>query len=487
VTYPYPLDANGIDAVIQMLATDYPAITRRFELAFPSHDLGRPIYALRVGRREDRHGVLFLGGLHARELVNPDLLLAFAAQLCDAYTRRTEMRFGPVVHPRAIAQLIVESLTLFFVPLVNPDGRIWVQTADAGWRKNRRVNSGSSCRGADVNRNFDFLWAEGIATSTNPCDYQVYRGPSPGSENESKNVRWLLDEFPNIGCLLDVHSYSQYVLYPWGDAPNQTTDPSMSFQNPAWDGMRRDPGYGEYMPPRDQRRHRRTAEAVANAIRAVRGTVYEPTQTYFMDVFGPTYPTSATANDYAYSRHLMGAGSKVLGFAIETGTLFQPTAEVAAEWTTEVSSGLVTFLLRCLCPLDELLEEIFGADWSTAASALREVRDERLLTTAVGTRWVDLFEEHGVEALAIIRGDDELRATVAEALADVARSVIAFREGKRVRIDPGLVRRLDAAAARLAKQGSPSLKAAIKEARVALRNFAGATIPQGLRGARRSS
>lgn len=490
MTYPYPLDADGINAVIDLLTNDYPAITSRIQLNLPSHDLGRPIYALRIGVAEDKHGVLFLGGLHARELVNPDLLLAFATQLCDAYTRGTELRFGPVTHAPGIAKTLVEALTLFIVPLVNPDGRIWVQTADPGWRKNRRVSTGTTCRGVDVNRNFDFLWAEGIGTSTSPCDPAVYRGPSPESDKETKNVKWLLDTFPNIGCMLDVHSYSQYVLYPWGDAPNQSSDPTMSFQNHSWDGMRRNPDYGEYMPSSDERRYRRTAEAVANAIGAVRGTVYEPTQTYFMDFYGPgtTYPTSATSNDYAYSRHFTEEGTRVWAFAIETGTEFQPSdPDVVAQWITEVSNGIVTFLLRCMCPFDELLAEIFGDDAETVSSALRKARDEKLEGSSVGRRLVDLLDENGAEILMIIHTDDKLRAIVTEVLTDVADLIMTFQQGKRVTVEPSLVRRINAAARQLNRQASRQLKSASRETRAVLRQFEGSTIPQGLKKAQTSS
>jgi hypothetical protein len=352
------------------------------------------------------------------------------------------------------------------------------------WRKNRRTNSGSSCRGADVNRNFDFLWAEGIGTSTDPCNYNTYRGPSPASDNETRNLTAILDTFANIRSMIDMHSYSQYVLYPWGDAPNQTIDTSMSFQNPTWNGKRTNPGYGEYLPSRDNRRFARTAAAVADAIGAVHGTVYEPTQTYFMDAFGPTYPTyptSATSNDYAYSRHFVGQGSKVWAYAMEAGNKFQPTPDEAAHWIPEVSNGLVTFLLRSLCALDELLQAIFGADWLTVSASFRAFRDEKLLTSTVGQRLMDLLDDDGAEALAIVRSDERLQENVSELLIEVANTLLAFQEGKRVKVEPQLVRKLDAAARQIGREASPQLKSTMKELRAVLANFAGATIPQGLK------
>ena len=41
---------------------------------------------------------------------------------------------------------------------------------DRLWRKNRRLNTGSTCRGVDQNRNYDSHWNE----VTQNTDYWVY-------------------------------------------------------------------------------------------------------------------------------------------------------------------------------------------------------------------------------------------------------------------------------------------------------------------------
>jgi carboxypeptidase T len=114
-------------------------------------------------------------------------------------------------------------------------------------RKNRRIlppnsNSGNlnSCVGVDLNRNYDFLWDFPIyyspsapkTTSIDPCDYQFYHGPG------SENAKSIFDTFPNIGFFIDLHSYSERILYNWGDDDNQTINPSMNFRNPAYNGTR---------------------------------------------------------------------------------------------------------------------------------------------------------------------------------------------------------------------------------------------------------
>jgi len=127
------------------------------------------------------------------------------------------------------------------------------------------------CTGVDVNRNYDFLWnfpeyfspSAGIVDSTNPCDHDLYNGPSAFSEPESQNAKWIFDTFPNIGFFVDLHSFGEDILYSWGDDEDQSSDSNMNFHNPAYDGMRGVAGdaYKEYIPNSDLT----TALAVANA------------------------------------------------------------------------------------------------------------------------------------------------------------------------------------------------------------------------------
>ena len=50
----------------------------------------------------------------------------------------------------------------------------------------------------------------------------TYHGPGAFSEPETRNVAWLLDRYPTTRYpttrfLTDVHSFSELILYPWGD------------------------------------------------------------------------------------------------------------------------------------------------------------------------------------------------------------------------------------------------------------------------------
>ena len=99
------------------------------------------------------------------------------------------------------------------VPLANPDGYEYSHTHDRMWRKNRVSNPGSSCKGVDLNRNF--AKGYGIGASNNPCT-DVYKGTRPFSEKESIAIRDYIQSTRNIRAAVSIHSYGNYLFYPWG-------------------------------------------------------------------------------------------------------------------------------------------------------------------------------------------------------------------------------------------------------------------------------
>ena len=291
------MTSDAIEGVLALLHAAYPDFTQLIQLPEITADQQRVIHVLRISAGTgDLNGVLLVGGTHARELVNPDALVGLAYRLCWSYEHDLDVTLGQKVWRAADIRLLVEGLDIFILPLLNPDGREYVRLYDPWWRKNRGYNADGS-RGTDLNRNYDFLWKWPIGqTSTNPSS-ELYHGSAPFSEPETRNVRWLLDTYPNINGFVDVHSYSELILYPWGDDQNQTTDPSQNFLNAAWDGMRGTTGgYGEYIPAPDLGRFTDMANRVHDAIAAVRGRSYTAEQGFQL------YGTSGASSDYAYSR-----------------------------------------------------------------------------------------------------------------------------------------------------------------------------------------
>lgn len=106
------------------------------------------------------------------------------------------------------------NMDILVVPMANPDGYVYTWTTDRFWRKNRRINAGTTCAGVDLNRNWDYHF--GVGASTNPCS-NVYKGPSAFSEPETQVLRnAMLKRKDNLKLILSLHSFGQKLLYPWG-------------------------------------------------------------------------------------------------------------------------------------------------------------------------------------------------------------------------------------------------------------------------------
>lgn len=299
-----------------------------------------------------------LGGIHSREWGSSDILINFVEQLQQAYRGHTGIALGGKTFTAADIRNIVNTLDVLVFPQANPDGRNFSMTADAMWRKNRRPapagQSNPACTGVDLNRNYDFLWnyptyfspQAPIANSTSPCDYQVYIGPSAFSEPETRNVKWLFDQHQNIRFFVDLHSFSEDVMYSWGDAVNQSNKPSMNFFNSTYDGKRGLKGksaYKEFFPGSDQTIAANLATRMKNAIQAVRGKTYRVQQDFAL------YPTAGTSDDYATSRHFVNSGNgKIYSYTIEWGTEFQPPYAEMQNIIQDITAAMLDFCLGAM-------------------------------------------------------------------------------------------------------------------------------------------
>ena len=344
------LNIVEIESALANLAAAYPAAAELIACPNLTHE-GRATHVLRIGTRSssDVDGILLVGGMHAREWVPPDALVSLAADLLEANDRATGLAYGSQQFTAAEVRQLLESLNLFVFPCVNPDGRLFSQTQDPMWRKNRRPSGSASCAGVDLNRNFDFLWdhlarfAEdaGVNTSADPCDRQVYRGPSPASEPETRNLVWVLDSYARIRWHVDIHSAIPAILYSWGSDENQTQLPEQTFLSNAFDRVRgraHDTAYREFISQADLDTVVSLSARMNDAIKAVRGDDYGIEQAYGL------YPTSGASDDYAFSRSFSDAGrTKVYGFTIECGHSFQPAWSEAEHVVREVSAGLIAF------------------------------------------------------------------------------------------------------------------------------------------------
>ncbi|MGI8808050.1 MAG: M14 family zinc carboxypeptidase [Acidimicrobiales bacterium] len=364
------LNVVEVESALAGLAKEYPDITELITLPNKTWE-GRTSHVLRIGHDSLHDGVLFTACQHAREWGGAEISVYFAADLLEAYTGGTGLTYGGTSFSSWTVQAIVDRLSVFVYPCVNPDGRKFDQEHDALWRKNRSpANSGGipSRIGVDLNRNQPWLWdfhtafapaaqSFGTLASDDPGDL-LYHGPSPGSEPEGANIRWLLDTYRTIGRYLDIHSYTGDLLFTWGDDSNQTVNPAMNFRNPAYDGQRGvQGGYEEYIDPADLNAIHGIANRVVNAMKGVRGQSYVAKQSVFLWGNGQVgYPTSGTVDDYVYSRHQTSClDGKVLAFTLEFGfpeddvrTSFHPPWPEMEKIVVDADAGLVEFCAAAL-------------------------------------------------------------------------------------------------------------------------------------------
>ena len=93
------LTAAGIESALSVMASTYPNICQLITL--PEHSIEQRVSrAVRIahGAGPTRPGILVISGVHAREVVNPDMLAAFGLKLCNAYTTNTGLTFGGKVY-----------------------------------------------------------------------------------------------------------------------------------------------------------------------------------------------------------------------------------------------------------------------------------------------------------------------------------------------------------------------------------------------------
>jgi murein tripeptide amidase MpaA len=374
------LNVTEVDSALLGLANAYPALCSMITLPHVTAE-GRTSRALRIGTAgtPKTKGVLFTGCMHGREWGGADICVYFAADLLEAYATGAGLKYGGKTFSVIQIRRIVEEMDVFVFPCVNPDGRHYSQThpvadQDYDWRKNRNpTDSGGQLYriGVDNNRNFDFVWdfhkhfspavtlgtdpdAFGPPASEDPA-HGLYHGRAPNSEPETRNVVWLFDTYPQIGWFLDIHSYTGAVLYPWGDAPNQSFDPTKNFNNPLydrWRGVNDLTQYGEYISKDDHYTLKGAATTVTAAIAAVRGQNYQTLQSFYLEVAGETnatYPTSGASDDYAFARFAKGLSPQpIYGFAVEFGLEpdFHPPWPEMEMIVADIDAGLLEFCLQ---------------------------------------------------------------------------------------------------------------------------------------------
>lgn len=177
---------------------------------------GRPITGLRIGvhpTNDDdkdattRKTVLITAGLHAREWISTSTALYIAYNLITGYGKNSDIT------------KLLEDFDFVIVPTLNPDGYTYTWTTDRLWRKTRQNTPVSFCPGIDLDHAFGFAWSGAADSGGNPCS-EAYAGTQAFGATEAEALAsWAKNETKDNNAefvgFLDLHSYSQQILYPY--------------------------------------------------------------------------------------------------------------------------------------------------------------------------------------------------------------------------------------------------------------------------------
>jgi hypothetical protein len=153
---------------------------------------------------DTKPALFYTGTIHAREWVGHELAAEFSRYLLENLDVDLTL------------QSYLERATIYMVPCANPDGYEYSRNHFSFWRKNRRANADGTF-GVDLNRNFPIGFISGVKTSSN-----VYGGPEPFSEPETRALRDFVEAHPNITIALDYHSQGN-VFFPAHDFRHEDT------------------------------------------------------------------------------------------------------------------------------------------------------------------------------------------------------------------------------------------------------------------------
>ncbi|TGZ84340.1 hypothetical protein EX30DRAFT_354015 [Ascodesmis nigricans] len=170
---------------------------------------GRPIQALKVGSHrgdsdEPKPIIVITGASHAREWISVSTVAYMAYSLVTGYGKGMKG-----------IDAMVDKYDWVFIPTLNVDGYVYTWESDRLWKKNRQENSLSFCKGIDLDRAYDYHFDSSPQSSSNPCS-PMYPGSRPFEAPEARHFsRYLANQTSPIAAILDLHSYSQSILYPY--------------------------------------------------------------------------------------------------------------------------------------------------------------------------------------------------------------------------------------------------------------------------------
>ena len=209
-TYTY----NQMVLDIKNLSKAYPDLIT-YKVVGKS-EYGRNLYAVSLGNGKPT--TFINGSLHAREWITSMLNMNMIEEYAKAYKQNKNI-------DGYNARNILNNTTIWFMPMVNPDGvTLQQQGLNAFPKKDHdaliRMNAGSknfkrwkaNAKGVDLNRNFSVDWKT-VSGNVSKPNYQNHKGSSAASASETKAVIKFVKEI-DPQMTINYHSSGE-ILY-WG-------------------------------------------------------------------------------------------------------------------------------------------------------------------------------------------------------------------------------------------------------------------------------
>lgn len=199
--------SEGIYEYLEKLEKLYPSLMTIENIG--TTYLRRTLKLVKIGiKSELTKPIIWIdGGIHAREWISPATATYFIHKLLKGYRSNADVT------------LLLAIYDFYVMPVVNPDGYDFTHDPKGNrlWRKNLS-KSRTHHAGVDLNRNFKYGWNNSLTWAVGRNQYsELYIGPFAMSEEETQAIaRVLLPVKNRVKLFLSLHSYSQYILFPWG-------------------------------------------------------------------------------------------------------------------------------------------------------------------------------------------------------------------------------------------------------------------------------
>ena len=190
IVYPNQVYTYEImESDIKELASRYPSIVKYKVIG--KSEMGKNIYAISLGTGQST--VFINGAHHAREWISTVINMQMIEEYAKAYESNSSIN-------NYNAKSILSNTTIWFVPMVNPDGVTLQQKGLKAFPKSMHqdllaMNSGSydfsrwkaNIKGVDLNRQYDADW-KNIKDNSGKPYYQMYKGTAPQTASEVKTI-----------------------------------------------------------------------------------------------------------------------------------------------------------------------------------------------------------------------------------------------------------------------------------------------------------